>query len=66
MNLEFWDFEEWANRANNFPVFLDWSKGCQTMFVLGTTWSQCRVRTGFEVAGDFGPVFVEGKAEYFE
>ena len=21
-------FEEWANRANVFPVFLDWSKGC--------------------------------------
>ena len=28
MNLEFWDFEEWANRANIFPVFLDWSEGC--------------------------------------
>ena len=24
------------------------------------------VHIGFEVAGDFGPVFVEGKAEYFE
>ena len=21
-------FEEWANRANVFPVFPDWSKGC--------------------------------------
>ena len=21
MNLGFWDFEEWANRANVFPVF---------------------------------------------
>ena len=28
MNLEFWDFEELANRANIFPVFPDWSKGC--------------------------------------
>ena len=39
MNLEFWDFEEWVNRANIFPIFLDWSKGCQIMFVLGTHWS---------------------------
>ena len=28
MDLEFLDFEEWANRANIFPFFLDWSKGC--------------------------------------
>ena len=28
MNLEFWDFEEWANRVNVFPVFPVWSKGC--------------------------------------
>ena len=23
-NLQFWNFEEWANRVNIFPVFLDW------------------------------------------
>ena len=31
MYSEFWDFEEWANRANIFPVFPDWSKGCLTI-----------------------------------
>ena len=36
------------------------------MFVLGTTGVGVMVCTGFEVAGDFGPVFVEGKTEYFE
>ena len=59
MNLEFWDFEEWAKRANVFPVFLDWSKGCLnnvcTWYTLESG-SQCV--QDFEVAGDFGPVFV--------
>ena len=65
MNLEFWDFEEWANRANFFPVFPDWSKGCQIMFrYILESGSRCV--QDFEVAGDFGPVFVEGKAEYFK
>ena len=67
MNLEFWDFEEWANRANVFPVFPDWSKGCLnnvcTRYTLESG-SQCV--QDFEVAGDFGPVFVGGKAEYFK
>ena len=60
-------FEEWANRANVFPVFPDWSKGCLNIVCTRYTlksWSQC-VRH-IEVAGDFGPVFVEGKAEYFK
>ena len=67
MNLEFWDFEEWANRVNVFPVFPDWSKGC-----LNIVCTQYTLKSGlqcvqdFEVAGDFGPVFVEGKAEYFK
>ena len=54
MNLEFWDFEEWANRANVFPVFPDWSKGCQIMFVLSAHWSRGHgCVQDFEVAGDF-------------
>ena len=65
MNLEFWDFEEWANRVNIFPVFPDWSKGCQIMFRY-TLESGSWCVQDFEVAGDFGPVFVEGKAEYFK
>ena len=37
------------------------------MFVLGTHWSQGRgVYRILKFAGDFGPVFVEGKAEYFK
>ena len=67
MNLEFWDFEEWANRGNVFPLFPDWSKGC-----LNNVCTQYTLESGswciqdFEVAGDFRPVFVEGKAEYFK
>ena len=60
-------FEEWANRANIFPVFPDWSKGCLNIVCTRYTlksWSRC-VRH-IEVAGGFGPVFVEGKAEYFK
>ena len=64
---DFWDFEEWANRANVFPVFLDWSKGCLNIVC---TWytlkSGSRCVQDFGVAGDFGPVFVEGKVEYFK
>ena len=67
MKLEFWDFEEWANRANIFPVFPYWSKGCLTIIC-----AQYALELGlqcvqdFEVAGDFGPVFVGGKAEYYK
>ena len=68
-------FEEWANRANVFPVFLDWSKGCLNIYIYIyflffctrytlKSWSQCVWH--IEVAGDFGPVFVEDKAEYFK
>ena len=67
MNLVFWDFEEWASRANVFPVFRDWSKGCLNNVCAQYTlksWSQCVWH--IEVAGGFGPVFVEGKAEYFK
>ena len=60
-------FEEWANGANVFPVFPDWSKGCLNIVCTRYTlksWLLC-VRH-IEVAGGFGPVFVEGKAEYFK
>ena len=63
----FWDFGEWANRANIFPVFLDWSKGC--LMIVCTRYTLelgSRCIQDFEVAGDFGPVFVGGKAEYFK
>ena len=67
MNLCFWDFEEWVNRVNVFPVFPDWSEGCLNIvcnrFTL-KSWSQCVQH--IEGAGDFGPVFVEGKVEYFK
>ena len=67
MNLEFWNFEEWANRANIFPVFLDCSKGClNNVCARYTLESGSRCIQDFEVAWDFGPVFVGGKAEYFE
>ena len=67
MNLEFWDFEERANRANVFPVFSDWSKGylmivCTRYTLESGLWCV----QDFEVAGDFGPVFVGGNAEYFK
>ena len=52
---------------NIFPVFLDWSIGCLnnvcTQYALESG-SQCV--QDFEVAGDFGPVFVGGKVEYFK
>ena len=67
MNLEFWDFEEWANRANIFPVFPDWSKHCLNIVCTRYTLeSGLQCVQDFGVAGDFGPVFVEGKAEYFK
>ena len=67
MNLEFWDFEEWANRANIFPVFPVWSKGClNNVCTWYTLESGSRCVQDFEVAGDFGPVFVGGKAEYIK
>ena len=67
MNLEFWDFEEWANRVNIFPVFPDRSKGCLTIVCTRYTLeSGSWCVQDFEVAGDFGPVLVEGKAEYFK
>ena len=59
MNLEFWDFEEWANRANIFPVLQDWSKGClNNVCTRYTLESGLQCVQDFEVAGDFGPVFV--------
>ena len=65
--LEFWDFEEWANRANIFPVFPDCSKGCLNIVCTRYTLkSGSRCIQDFEVAGDFGPVFVDGKGEYFK
>ena len=65
MKLEFWDFEEWANRANIFPVFPDWSKSSlNNVCTRYTLKSESRCVQDFEIAGDFGPVFVEGKAEY--
>ena len=61
MNLEFWDFEEWVNKANIFPVFPDWSKGCLNIVCTQYTLeSGLRCVQDFGVAGDFGPVFVEG------
>ena len=67
MNLEFLDFEEWVNRANVFPVFLDWSKGClNNVCTQDTLESESWYVQDFEVVGDFGPVFVGGKAEYFK
>ena len=67
MNLEFWDYEQWVNRVNVFPVFPDWSKGCLnivcTRYILK---SESRCVPDFEVAGDLGPVFVGDKAEYFK
>ena len=67
MNLEFWDFEEWANRANIFPVLPDWSKGClNNVYAQDTLELGSRCILDFEVAGDFRPVFVGGKAEYFK
>ena len=66
-NLNFWDFEEWANRANIFPVFLDWSEGSLDIVCTQYTLeSESRCVQNFEVAGGFGPVFVEGKVEYFK
>ena len=57
MNLEFWDFEEWANRANVFPVFPDWSKGClNNVCTRYTLESGSRSVQDFEVAGCFIPV----------
>ena len=54
MNLEFWDFEEWVNRANIFPVFPDWSKGCLNIVC---TWYTLELGSwcvqDFGVAGDF-------------
>ena len=67
MNLEFWDFKEWANRANVFPVFPDWSKGyLNNVCTRYTLESEMRYVQDFGVAGGFGPVFVEGKAEYLK
>ena len=67
MNLEFWDFEVWANRANILPVFPDWSKGClNNVCTRYTLESRSWCVQDFEVAGDFRPVFVGGKAEYFK
>ena len=67
MNLEFWDFEEWGNRANVFPVLLDWSKGClNNVCTWYTLESELQCVQDFEVVGDFGPVFVGGKTEYFK
>ena len=67
MNLKFWDFEELANRANVFPVFPVWSKGClNNVCTQHTLESGSRCIWDFEVAGDFRPVFVGGKAEYFK
>ena len=39
---------------------------CLNIIVLGMNWSQLRCVQCPAVAGDFGPVFVEGKAEYFK
>ena len=55
------------NRANVFPIFPDWSKGCLTIVCAQYTLeSGSRCVQGFEVARDFGPVFVGVKAEYFK
>ena len=67
MNLEFWNFEEWANRANVFSVFPDWVKGClNNVCTRYTLELGLRCVQDFEVAGNFRPVFVGGKAEYFK
>ena len=67
MNLKFWGFEEWANRANVFPVFPDGSKGrLNNVCTWYTLESESSCVQDFEVVGDFEPVFVEGKAEYFK
>ena len=39
---------------------------CLNIIVLGTNWSRSRCVRCPAVAGDFGPAFVEGKAEYFK
>ena len=39
---------------------------CLNIIVLSTNWSRSRCVWCPSVAGDFGPVFVEGKAEYFK
>ena len=67
MNLEFWDFEEWVNWVYVLPVFPDWSIGClNNVCTRYTLESESQCVQGFEVVGDFRPVFVGGKAEYFK
>ena len=39
---------------------------CLNIIVLGMNWSRLRCVRCPAVAGDFGPVFVEVKAEYFK
>ena len=62
--LEFWRVGEQGERFPCFPGLV--IMVCLNIIVLSTNWSRSRCMRCPAVAGDFGPVFVEGKAEYFK
>ena len=66
-NLQFWEFRTAGEQGECFPCFPGLViMVCLNIIVLGTNWSRLQCVQCLSDAGDFGPVFVEGKAEYFK